>query len=368
MADSLKTAALVLSDLHFGADLLREAEVPPLQFPWWRTLLAPSVRRYMEAKCKAHDIGILLCLPLYLKKVLHQLRLEGLGESKFTFYLLLGDMSTYANGSSYVFLRQYLSQTHYSPQGLTKIQALDIPIDRLVMIPGNHDKLLRTNLDIYFQQFAGPLSFPGPLPMRSFFLTKKAGDTEFLFILVDASVYASIAENLDLSAREHLAMGRVSEELTRDIQTKLDQLKRGTSVDAAELKNYSQSRKILLVHYAVDDRAVLGSVLPRDELVLPHSCVGLDNLVKDLSRDLHLVVHGHLHCARIYNHHGVKVISATTTTQKNSKNGFFVLKFYDSGDLITEHHKWTGSGFVLDESRDLNVRMSLTQDSDALAL
>lgn len=361
MADNLKAAALVLSDLHFGADLLREAEVPPLQFPWWRTVLAPSVRRYVQAKCKAHDIGILLCLPLYLKKVLHQLRLEGFGNSKFDFYLLLGDMSTYANGSSYVFLREYISQTNYSPQGLMSIQALGIPIDKLVMIPGNHDKILRTNLDIYLQQFAGPLGLAGPLPMHSFFLTKNVGDTEFLFILVDASVYASIAEKLDHAAREHLAMGRVSEELAQEIETKLDQLKHGAPVDAAKLKSYPLSRKILLVHYAVDDRAVLGSVLPRDELVLPHSCIGLNNLIKNLSRDVHLVVHGHLHCPRIYNHCGVNVISATTTTQKDGNNGFFVLKFYDSGDLLTEHHRWAGSGFVLDTNQDLNVRMSLPQ-------
>jgi hypothetical protein len=363
MADSLTAAALVLSDLHFGADLLREAEVPPLQIPWWKTMLAPSVRRYMQTKCKAHDIGILLCLPLYLKKVLHQLRLEGFESSKFNFYLLLGDVSTYANGSSYVFSREYISQTNYSPQGLMPIPALGIPVDKLVMIPGNHDKMLRTNLDIYLQQFANPLGVPGPgpLPMHSFFLTKNAGDTEFLFILVDASVYASMAETLDLSAREHLAMGRVSKELAQEIQTKLDQLKYGASVDAAKLKNYSLSRKILLVHYAVDDRAVLGSVLPRDELVLPHSCIGLDNLIKDLSGDLHLVVHGHLHCPRIYNHCGVSVISATTTTQKDGNNGFFVLKFYNSGDLITEHHRWVGSGFVLDDNQDLNVRMSLSQ-------
>jgi calcineurin-like phosphoesterase family protein len=365
MADALRATALVLSDLHFGADLLREAEVPPLQFPWWRTVLAPSVRRYMEAKCKAHDMGILLCLPLYLKKVLRQLRQEGFGRNKFDFYLLLGDMSTYANGSSYVFLRQYISQTHYSPQGLMKIQALDIPTDKLVMIPGNHDKLLRTNLDIYLQQFAGPLGFPGPLPMHSFFLTKRVNGTEFLFILVDASVYASEAEKLDLSAREHLAMGRVADELAQEINTKLNQLKRGTPVDAAEIKSYSLSRKILLVHYAVDDRAVLGSVLPRDELVLPHHCTGLDDLIKKLSGDLHLVLHGHLHCPRIYNHCGVKVISATTTTQRDGSNGFFVLKFYDSGDLMTEHHRWTGNGFVLDTNPDLNVRMSLSQGSDA---
>ncbi len=359
MADSLTAAAVVLSDLHFGTDLLREAEVPPLQFPWWRTVLAPSVRRYVQAKCKAHDIGILLSLPLYLKKVLHQLRLEGFGNNRFDFYLLLGDMSTYANGSSYVFLRQYISQPNYSPQGLNSIKALDIPIDKLVVIPGNHDKMLRTDLDIYLRQFAKPLGFPGPLPRRSFFLTKNAGDIEFLFILVDASVYASVAEKLDLTAREHLAMGRVSEELTQEIQIKMDQLRSGISVDAAKLENYSLARKILLVHYAVDDRAVLGSVLPRDELVLPHSCAGLDNLIKDLSRDLHLVVHGHLHCARVYNHCGVSVISATTATQKDGNNGFFVLKFYDSGDLLAEHHRWTGSGFVRDTNQDLNVRMSL---------
>src|SRR5260370_34966939 len=188
MADTLQAASVVCSDLHFGADLRQEAEVPPLQFPWWRGGLAPSVRRYMEAKCKAHDIGILLCLPFYLKRVLKELQREGFRSGKFDLYLLLGDLSTYANGSSYVFLRQYLSQAYYSPKGLMKIQALDIPADKLAMIPGNNDKLLRTNLDLYFQQFAGFFGYSGPPPTRSFFVTKNVSGIEFLFILVDASL------------------------------------------------------------------------------------------------------------------------------------------------------------------------------------
>jgi 3',5'-cyclic AMP phosphodiesterase CpdA len=171
MADELRWTALILSDLHFGSHLLREAEIPPLQFPWWKHMLAPAIRRYMETRCKAHDIAIVMQLPLYLKRLLGQLRREeGFKKQEFDFYFFLGDLSTYANGASYSFLRDYISNRTYVASGLTRISALNIPTDKIVMIPGNHDKMLRRNLDIFGRELATPLGLPnGPEPGHSFF-------------------------------------------------------------------------------------------------------------------------------------------------------------------------------------------------------
>jgi hypothetical protein len=181
-------------------------------------------------------------------------------------------------------------------------------------------------------------------------------------MLVDASIYATVPDKIDLNARRHLAMGEVSKNLANDLDNKLARMRRGESVDAAQLKDFSASRKILLVHSAVNDRAVFGSLLPRDELILPHSCLGLEALVRQLSGSVHMVIHGHLHHPNIYGSNGVNVISAATTSQKNGQNGFFVLKFYTSGDVCTEHHKWVRNGFVLDDNPDLNLRMSLNEN------
>src|SRR3989442_307730 len=277
MPDELRFAALVLSDLHFGVDLLREAEIPPLQFPWWKYMpLVPDIRRYMETRCKAHDIAIVMQLPLYVKRLLKRLqREEDFKKQKFDFYLFLGDLSTYANGASFRFLRDYILNKTYAASGLTKISGLNIPEDKIVLIPGNHDKMLRKNLDLFARELAIPLGFaPAPKPGQSSFLSRRVDNTEFLFILVDASIYATTEEKIDLSALNHLAKGNICKHLEEEILEKLNTVKRGGQVDHAAIEDYSTSRRFLLVHYAVDDGAVLGPRTPMEEFVISYSCAG----------------------------------------------------------------------------------------------
>jgi 3',5'-cyclic AMP phosphodiesterase CpdA len=357
MPDRLRNAVLVLSDLHFGVDLLREAELPPVQLPWWKNVFADDIRRFMQKRCASHNIVILMSLPLYINKLLRQMQTEGYEKSEFDQYLLLGDLSTYASGASYNFLRQYLTDSTYWTPGFPKIPALKIPRKKLIAIPGNHDKMLRTNLDIFNIEFARRLGIPPIQPKGSYFVARGATDAEFLFILIDASIYASAETTLSLAAREHLARGEVSANLNAEIDNKLDRLRNGEMVDEAMLRNYSRALKVLLVHYAVDDRMVLGLLPKADAVALPHDCVGLDELVSRLKPDLQLVIHGHLHWPKVYNYEGVQVISATTTTQKGGKNGFFVVKFFESGDVVTEHHRWKENSFSLDDNPDLNVRI-----------
>jgi hypothetical protein len=113
MSDKVKAAILILSDLHFGADLLREAEIPPLQIPWWYKLAGGSdVRRYIETRCQSHDMDIVIALPRHLKRIVRQISKEtNEGRQEFDLYLIMGDLSTFANGGSYSFLQQYLSQS-----------------------------------------------------------------------------------------------------------------------------------------------------------------------------------------------------------------------------------------------------------------
>jgi hypothetical protein len=196
-----------------------------------------------------------------------------------------------------------------------------------------------------------------PLPHSSYFIRRNIGNLECVFILSEVSVYSSKAVKLDLSARNHLAMGEVPAGLLAEIKSKLARLRQGAQVDEALVQNYAQALKILLVHYAVDDRAVLGVLPSPEEFALPHECKGLGDMVRELSEDLHFVVHGHLHYPKVYNHKGVQVIAATTTTQKKGYNGFFILKFFASGDVLTEHHRWGANSFSMDDNPDLNVRI-----------
>jgi 3',5'-cyclic AMP phosphodiesterase CpdA len=354
MSDPIRSSILVLSDLHFGADFLLEAEIDPIQMPWWLKHTAPKVRRFFETRCKSHDMAIVMHLPRYLRKVLRQLEKQEIPDQLFNLVILLGDSATYANGGSYSFLRQYLTQDNYADNSGTKRPGLKrIHMGDFIAIPGNHDKLLRKNLDLYHRSFC-----PYPNPQGSFFATRTINKQEFLFVLVEASKYATEDRKLDFSALSHLAAGEVSKSLRAEIKGKFEKLKKGETADEAALKDYDGTRKILLVHYAVDDRVVLGPAPHAQELIVSHRCEGLDELIRELGNSVDLVLHGHLHRPKIYNHAGVPIISATTTTQKDGENGFFVIKFMASGDIVVDHHKWNGNGFMRDQRAEMSVRIA----------
>ena len=131
-------------------------------------------------------------------------------------------------------------------------------------------------------------------------------------------------------------------------------LEKGAEVDGIRLKHYKEAYKILVVHYAVDTPRVAGNNQRLRELGMPHECIALDGLVDELRSHLNLVLHGHLHVPKIYVHRGVPVVSATTTTQKNGNQGFFVLTFSEAGDVRVAHHKWLQTGFLPDPNPELN--------------
>src|SRR5262252_7671438 len=312
------------------------------------------MRRFFETRCKSHDMAIVMLLPSYLKKVLRQLKSEGIPNQRFDLVILLGDLATYANGGSYSFLRQYLTQHTYTDMsGTNRVGLRGVHNGDFIAIPGNHDKLLRKNLDLYCSNFCC-----NPKPQSSFFTRREINNQEFIFALVEASKYSAEDGKVDFSALSHLAGGEVSKGLQDEIMRKFEKLKRGQSVDEAAIKDYDSARKILLVHYAVDDRVVLGPAPQAHELVVSHRCERLDALISELSNCVDLVLHGHLHRPKIYNHNGVPVIAATTTSQKGGRNGFFVIKFLASGDTVLDHHKWTETGFTRDNRLELSARIS----------
>lgn len=361
MANIPEAVFVVLSDLHFGDDLMREAEGPLPSVPWWLRALDYDVKCFFEKRCSAHDIGILKTLPRYLKSLFSDLRRSGYSGhdgKDFDLYLLLGDHSTRPTGSSYRFLREYLTAKRYvtgSSDLRHSCAGLRIDPSILVMIPGNHDKLLLTNLDFYHNEALKPIGLPAQPKMGDCWLTLRSiGARKFLFVLVDASKYAATNDRLDLSCHEHLAGGEISSRLKASIVSKIERLTKGISVDGVDGRDYDAATRILVVHYAVDTRKVSGLSQELNALILPHDCKGLDELVNELSHVFHLVVHGHLHKPMIYRQGSVPVISATTTTQRGGDNGFFLLKFLASGEIAAEHHRWLSTGFLLDSRSELN--------------
>ncbi len=349
---------VLLSDLHFGDDLLLEADGPLPSVPWWLRVSDYDVKRYLDRRCKAHDIGIVKNLPRYLKRLLMDLREAGFKGEDFDFYLLLGDHATRPTGSAYRFLREYLTQKRYETGDADlkhSCAGLSIPPDQLLLIPGNHDKLMLTNLNFYHEEMLRPLGIrEEPNAQGCSLRLCSVGQRKFLFLLVDASIYARQDNCFDRSCRDHLASGEITPALREAILEKLNGLKRGDTVDDIRITDYLNVTRILVVHYAVDALRVCGLRQELQNLVLPHECKGLDSLVDELKNELHLVVHGHLHKAKLYRHGGVPVVAATTTTQRGTENGFFLLKFFASGEIGAEHHRWLKTGFLLDSNSELN--------------
>ena len=227
----------------------------------------------------------------------------------------------------------------------------------ILAVPGNHDKLLQKSLDLYHEEFSRKAKIREEVrPQMCSIAIRSLAGREFIFILVEPSVYCKQDLKLGSDFRSHLAAGKVSAKLVEDVRTKLGILREHGKLDA-ELRlrtNFNDAMKVLLVHYAVDEGRFPSGL---DEMVLPHQCDGLGDLVNMMREEyqLSLAMHGHLHHPLLYNFNGVQVVSATTATRedKPKKTGFFLLKVLDSGTIRAEHHYWTGVDYTRDPDKNL---------------
>jgi predicted phosphodiesterase len=354
---SVETAILLLSDLHFGNDLPEAAGTQLLNVPAAFTKVTP----YFEARCKGHHAPCVTRLPRYLKVLLSGLKEEGHPGEKFDLLILLGDQSTLTHERSYKFLREYLTQEDYTTRdeygGVHSCKGLHMDPSGILAVPGNHDKLLRKSLDLYHEEFSRKAKIKEEVrPQMCSIAVKSLAGREFIFILVEPSVYCKQDLKLGSDFRSHLAAGKVSEKLLEDVKIKLGMLREHGKLDA-ELKlstKFNDAMKVLLVHYAVDESRFPSGL---DEMIVPHQCDGLGDLVNMMREeyDLSLALHGHLHHPLLYNFNGVQVVSATTATRadKPGKTGFFLLKVLDSGTIRAEHHVWTGVDYTPDPDKSL---------------
>jgi 3',5'-cyclic AMP phosphodiesterase CpdA len=147
--------------------------------------------------------------------------------------------------------------------------------------------------------------------------------------------------------------------LVDQVRAGLNDLAQGRQVDDARLADYQAATKVLILHYAANRRAVSGAP-GRDELALPHSCRGIKTPFDATSGQIDLVLHGHLHQAKIYRHRGVPVISVPTLCQQGEQErGFFTLEAADAGVRRTLHaryHRWDRFSFVHDPSQTIALQ------------
>src|ERR1051325_8990785 len=220
----------LLSDLHFGPDLDTELVLSTddlrCPFPIPDTFHNYLINYLIDHCCLAHDIAILKQLPRYLTRLLAELRDEGFKKDDFDLYLILGDLATWPSTFSFEFLRQYLTADRClararKPYDEPTIDCpgLHISTRQLVMIPGNHDKLFRVDLSLYHQHFLLPLALPmQPRAGQCFLTSRNINGVEFLFWLVEPSVYATADCILDTTCRHHVASGEIIQELREEIK------------------------------------------------------------------------------------------------------------------------------------------------------
>jgi predicted phosphodiesterase len=353
-ASAPHTILVLLSDLHFGQNLTGETSIPPLPTSKVFRLLqiGPAAERYVLKKCTAHDSNIIRRLPRYLTELLIENRGRGYYRDSFDYYILAGDLATWADVPTYKFLKHYLTRQSYTmsdDMATYKCQCLGLHPSQIIAIPGNHDKLFRSDLDLYHQNFTTPDLPSGPLPERCHLVSRRSERQKLLFILVDASVYGSTT--LGFGVGDHLARGEVTRDLLDEVRQKLDRLKAGSAVDDAGPDSYAKAVRILVVHYAIDAYRVGG--VPMLFNLLRHDCEGIEDLLKVVKDDIHFAVHGHLHAPAVYNSHGVPVVAAGTASQRVGSpgarpNDFFLIKLFDNEAMAVERHVWSHTDFVRD--------------------
>ena len=344
---------LLLADMHFGPAPLAEAPLPVLAPQRISSVLrvAEPLGRYFRTKCGTQDGNMTQRLAPYLRSEITES-----GGAGLELCLLLGDQVTFPDPDAFSYVAEYVTQLRFVPRisvGELTCDGLGLTHDRVLAVPGNHDKLLRRDLDEYHAGFSIPIGLP-PLPREQScrFVSRTIGDWEFLFLLVDANEYARGDNQVDDSPfefRRHLAAGRVSNALVQNVRDGLQALAAGHVVGDAELQDYRSATKVLVLHYAASQWAVSGFSLNLDELLLPHVCRQIDRLLDAVSGHVDLVVHGHLHREKIYRRRGVPVISVPTLCQLgDQEHGFFLLEAEDTGTrrtLRARYHAWDETSF-----------------------
>jgi len=351
--------------LHLGRSLVKGAEI---QFdrPAWADFFPADIltQEFFRLGCAPHAVNVIQKLQSALNEILNEL-----DKDRFDLYLVLGDNVTWPDDSSFEFARDFLwglesvSDSYMGTKN--ECQCLQIPTEKLILIPGNHDKMLRRDLQLYHKFLR-----QHPNEKECYFVSKRVREQEFLFVTVDVSRYTLMPElTVDLSADclGCLAAGEIKPDLIATIEAKLAALRKGAEVDQASLENYEAATKILVTHYALID-SLLTRMTPMEWLI-PGGCIGSE-LLAEIGHHFDFAIHGHRHKPKLYRFpntnrndkfaRALPVISVGTATQRTSgfkreddTKGFYVISFLESSEIHAQHYHWsaTANNFIKDPAR-----------------
>lgn len=329
---------LHLSDLHLGANF---ADVGGKKRGFLRALL--KEKSFVQ---QAHDDLLLLLLPLEINRIgiRNRSRVQNAWQGtdatpSFDRIVVTGDISTDATSTErFRFAHSFLSSKMPLADGLYGPQAsigLDLPNELLLCIPGNHDKMRQTTLEMFNSSFSH-----SPQPCNYVQIVKRFGKA-LILIGMDSNAYDE----------GNIANGEMDQGRLSWLTTQLDQMQtNGITAGQEKLtaEECSAAIKCLLVHHHVCDLSV------RHLFNLERSFTtmrGSKSLLKLISGKIQVVFHGHEHYPTHFfeRESGVLIVSAGTASQWQTKpysNSFYNLVFYSDDTLQIEELVWNGKGFT----------------------
>ena len=361
---------IVLSDLHFGLDIKQPSIVPTVRFRgWWRLLrpLGRYFRKEFQKSCDSHDDLILRRLDYELHRIC--------GTHSKTDYdqlIVCGDLATISDKDSYRFLRRFFSRITSDSAGIYGL-GIKNHREKMLAVPGNHDKLFDNNLS-YYSDYYGPRDqwkFCAPAQNGVHLVGRNLGlqKVPFLFALFDSNHYQPPIYPFDPVATPlRTASGKIYASQLAELANKLDTLDRGYPVDDATKEHFREGKRICVMHHPPDlnfygpktwmTRGSQGSALGQQ--LIPHGCENIGQLFDTLQKfHFDLVLTGHMHQSRIYKYNGIPVIGCSTSSQlqttalrkRSARNALYVLRFDDQGVTHAECYNWDGSSqFALNKN------------------
>ncbi len=337
---NVTAAILHLSDLHLGrdfSDVGTRDRADGINAPSVKSVVRHKGRQLMQT----HDSYIIPSLHLDVRRAARRLGAPG---ELFDFCVVTGDISTDSSPERrFTFARQFLTEQFKATDaaGQSFNVGLNFEKEKVLCVPGNHDKLRSQELEAYLTGFA---DLPALLPYTH--IAQASSGQQFIFYGIDSNLYEE----------DNTAVGYVSPFTLAWLNGAFE----NTAASGALKEN--AVRVLLLHHHPADlNRFRSRSFLDYLPFVNVESFTRLlegERLLTACRGHVDIIMHGHEHFPIVFHEptSNCLVVSAGTALKfqadvrhKNSFHGlafsgrkFEAVQFNWNGARFAPHYLWTG--------------------------
>lgn len=258
-------------------------------------------------------------------------RSVGSPEDSFDFHVITGDISTNANSEErFAFARKFLTEKVKVSEAFST--GLGLSRDKVLCVPGNHDKMNEVTLERYLKAF-GDLPESPPYAIE----THARSGQRFIFYGIDSNVYSE----------GNVAVGKIHPETLGWLG---EQLEKPTKND-----HQDNTVRILLLHHHPANlnpfRRLSWKTFARSFFDNPFTTLLEGERILNLcAGKIDIIMHGHEHFPIVFlnKDSGCIVVSGGTASEFQSrpehKNSFHTLVFYQRKFRIIQFD-WAGAHF-----------------------